>query len=297
MGWSMRGILAGAGKGMSDWATAGMAADRQAERDAAQFERQKELQTHQDSLAGEREKRVAELKQTQITKEEERKQAKIGTAMTEASAAAEAAGKKPGSADYNKFMAEDLQKKGLFEMGDKYMGYAHKDVDDQRMQEHIRAQLGATAESRNARLDQNLREEDRHSMNRADTMLVKILDNYKITNPDDPSKQMIDPTMITAAADIRAGREAHLLKQAEASGKKPNAASIYKQATDFAISVAAGANDPAFKSLATMGDRMFAVAQSRADAANKKKSAEPAAIALPSTPKLGDGSLPKKIPY
>lgn len=279
MGWSLKGILAGAGKGMADWAGREIAAEKQAERDAAQFERQKEMSRYNDELAGAREERSLELKDKFLEKKAASERERETETLRLGDEDAKAAGLKPGTKEYNLFMGDFLRQSNFTTLGEKYVAQADKfdDNDLRKRQLDIQEkgnsiQAAGIAESRAHRFAQAEREEDRHTMQRADNMLFKVLDNYKVESPTDPSKQIIDPTVITAASDIRSGYEAFLYNKAIESGdKKPNKAEIYKKASDFAISVASAANRPDFKHLTSMGDRMKAEAQRRADEANKKK--------------------------
>lgn len=279
MGWSLKGILAGAGKGMADWAGREIAAEKQAERDAAQFERQKEMSRYNDELAGAREERSLELRDKFLEKKAEQERTRMSETLTIGNQDAEKLGYKPGSKEYNRFMGDFLRQSDFAQLGEKFTKEADtfEDNDLRKRQVDIQEkgnsiQAAGIAESRAYRFAQAEREEDRHTMQRADNMLFKVLDNYKVESPTDPSKQIIDPTVITAASDIRSGYEAFLYNKAIESGdKKPNKAEIYKKASDFAISVASAANRPEFKHLTSMGDRMKAEAQRRADEANKKK--------------------------
>src|SRR5574343_2095007 len=117
MGWSLKGILAGAGKGMADWAGREIAAEKQAERDAAQFERQKELQAHQDGLAAAREERTLELKDKFLEKKAEQERTRETETLRLGDEDAKAAGLKPGSKEYNLFMGDILRQSNFTALG------------------------------------------------------------------------------------------------------------------------------------------------------------------------------------
>lgn len=183
MGWSMRGILAGAGKGMSDWATAGMAADRQAERDAAQFERQKELQTHQDSLAAAREKSSLELKDKYAEKKADQERERKALTMQLGDEDAKAKGLKPGTKDYNLFMGDFLRQSDMPDIGEKYISQADKFDDNDMKRKQIEAQLAAVGESRQGRNDAKVAAADAKRW-AIEAKQIETLGTHAIRTPD-----------------------------------------------------------------------------------------------------------------
>jgi len=153
MGWSLGGILAGAGKGMADWAGREIVAEKQAERDAAQFERQKELATFQDELQAGREERSMELKKKFADKMEMEKKDSQATVMQLGAEEAAAKGLKEGTPDFYKFMSKYAYDSGEKDIAKEYMGYADKFEDNRLKEKQVNASLAGVAESRAARAD------------------------------------------------------------------------------------------------------------------------------------------------
>jgi len=112
MGWSLKGILQGAAAGAADWAVRGQAADLQAERDAAQFERSKELARYNDELGGARTASTLKLKQEIDDRAALREAESIADNSTLAGKYAAEKGAKPGSKEWHVRRAEFLNDSG-----------------------------------------------------------------------------------------------------------------------------------------------------------------------------------------
>ncbi len=157
MGWSLGGILAGAGKGMADWAGREIVAEKQAERDAEQFARQKELATFQDELAAGRAERTAELTKRYADKTAAEKKETQSSAFEALEWAAtkdpEGPKLKPGTAEYYRFLGDKLDASGEPDMAKQMYSNADKFEDNALRSRQIDAQLSGVAESRNARID------------------------------------------------------------------------------------------------------------------------------------------------
>jgi hypothetical protein len=155
MGWSLGGILAGAGKGMADWAGREIVAEKQAEAATAQFERQKELALMQDELAGKREERSLELKDKFANKAAMAKKESQASAFESLDWAAttdpDGPKLKARSPEYYRFMGEKLDASGEPELAKQMFANADKFDDNSREDRKLAAQLAAIGESRNAR--------------------------------------------------------------------------------------------------------------------------------------------------
>lgn len=134
MGWSLGGILAGAGKGMADWAGREIVAEKQAERDAEQFARQKELATFQDELAAGRAERTAELTKRYADKTATEKKDTQASAFEALEWAAtkdpEGPKLKPGTAEYYRFLGDKLDASGEPDMAKQMYSNADKFEDN-----------------------------------------------------------------------------------------------------------------------------------------------------------------------
>lgn len=282
MGWSLKGILAGAGKGMADWAGREITAEKQAERDAAQFERQKELQTHQDSLAAAREARSLELKSAHEEKKAASERERETETLHLGDEDAKAAGLKPGTKDYNLFMGDFLRQSNFTALGEKYVAQADKFDDNDLKRKQIEAQLASVAESRRGREDAKSQASDAKQF-ALDAKQIETLGSFttKITDPD-TGKPVIHEDKSGQAALInlyqKSGGNMELVSEAGAGGQ-----ALFR-------------NDP--KKFPTLGSAIEFYAVEKVKAAKPKSAPTPPVQApTPVTPgKLGNGTLVNKIP-
>ncbi len=275
MGWSLKGILAGAGKGMSDWATREMVAEKQAERDAAQFERQKEMARYNDELAAAREERSLELKDKFLEKKAEQERTRETETLRLGDEDAKAAGLKPGTKEYNLFMGDFLRQSNFTTLGEKYVAQADKFDDNDLRRRQIEGQLAAVAESRRGREDARTQAADAKQF-ALDAKQIETLGSFttKITDPD-TGKPVIHEDKSGQAALInlyqKSGGNMDLVSEAGAGGQ----ALFRSEPTKFK----------------TLGAAIEYFAAEKVKAAKSKDAAPAAAPA-----KLGNGTLVNKIP-
>lgn len=295
MGWSLKGILAGAGKGMADWAGREIAAEKQAERDAAQFERQKEMSRYNDELAGAREERSLELKDKFLEKKAEQERTRETETLRLGDEDAKAAGLKPGSKEYNLFMGDFLRQSNFTALGEKYVAQADKFDDNDLKRQQIAAQLAGVAESRRGRDDARTQAADAKQF-ALDAKQIETLGTFALRkpDPDNPDK--------TLTIEDKSGQAALI--------------SIYQRSADDKgrgnmelVSEAASAGQAMFsanpKQYPNLGAaiKAYEVAQIKKEEEKKKASSggagpapAPVQAAPPASAKLGDGSLVKQIP-
>jgi len=288
MGWSLGGILAGAGKGMADWAGREIVAEKQAERDAAQFDRQKELAAFQDELAAGRAERTAELTKRYADKtaaEKKESQANAFEALEWAATKDPDGPKlKPGTADYYRFLGDKLDASGEPDMAKQMYSNADKFEDNALRNKQVNAQLAGVAESRAARADARSAAEDEKQFNR-DAKQIDRLGAYtiKIPDPDNPGK-----TLVT---EDKSGQAA-LYNLYQASNG------------NMALVTQAGAGAQALMrsnpgKYPTLGSAVDAFAQQQIEASKPKPPAPAAATATARPVRkgiLGDGALVDQIP-
>lgn len=158
MGWSLGGILAGAGKGMADWAGREIVAEKQAERDAAQFERQKELAAFQDELAAGRAERTAELTKRYADKTAAEKKESQAAAMESLDWAAtkdpDGPKLKPGTAPYYRFLGDKLDASGETDLAKQMYANADKFEDNDIRREQNRALAARAGGGSSAKQDE-----------------------------------------------------------------------------------------------------------------------------------------------
>lgn len=151
MGFSLKRALAGAVVGGAH--AAGEVFDAQLKEAALererqqQFERQKELQTHQADLLMDRENRRDELKAARADKEQE----KIGKNMSEIRAAVRAKGLDPDKIEGLRYAAGLADEKGYTSIADKYRQRLETERSHAANEENKKLQIAAIAESRAAR--------------------------------------------------------------------------------------------------------------------------------------------------
>lgn len=282
MGWSLKGILAGAGKGVADWAGREIAAEKQAERDAAQFERQKELNVQQDELLGARKERELELMDRFAEKKAAQERERETETLRLGDEDAKAAGFKPGTKEYNLFMGDFLRQSNFTTLGEKYVAQADKFDDNDLRRRQIEGQLAAVAESRRGREDAKAQQADAKQF-ALDAKQIETLGSFttKITDPD-TGKPVIHEDKSGQAALInlyqKSGGNMELVSEAGAGGQ-----ALFRSEPEK------------FKTLGSAVE--FFAAQKMAEA-KAKKSPVPTTPA-PTTPAptkpgiLGDGSLSK----
>lgn len=167
MGWSLKGLLGASlsavGSTAQDWARKGMEADRLAERDAAQFERQKEMARYNDELAGARKERELELTAAHEEKKSTKERARIAEAVKTIDEAAEANKLKKNTPEYFSFAAGEALRSGdagltkhFSDQWDKLRDDVWKEKEAQLRREATAAQNAATAATREA--DRNARQ-------------------------------------------------------------------------------------------------------------------------------------------
>lgn len=205
MGWSLKGILQGAAAGAADWAVRGQAADLQAERDAAQFERSKEMARYNDELGGARSERMAELQQKFKDKAEMGTKESQSSVMELAKDEAVAKGLKAGSGEFNKFMADFAYRSGETGLGDKFMSYANVEADNARADRATNASLAATAEARRGR-EQSREDAKDAALEKRNFEQIARIGNRTVVVPDEENpgkmKKVQDSTGTAALLDI-----------------------------------------------------------------------------------------------
>lgn len=282
MGWSLKGILAGAGKGMADWAGREIAAEKQAERDAAQFERQKEMSRYNDELAGAREERSLELKDKFLEKKAEQERTRETETLRLGDEDAKAAGLKPGSKEYNLFMGDFLRQSNFTALGEKYVAQADKFDDNDLKRQQIEAQLAGVTESRRGREDARTQAADAKQF-ALDVKQIETLGSFttKITDPD-TGKPVIHEDKSGQAALINLYQKSNgnmgLVSEAGAGGQ----ALFRSEPTKFK----------------TLGAAIEFFAAEKVKAAKSKDAAPSTPVQAPAAApaKLGDGTLVNKIP-
>ena len=229
MGWSLKGILAGAGKGMADWAGREIAAEKQAERDAAQFERQKEMARYNDEVAGAREERSLELKDKFLEKKAEQERTRETETIRRGDEDAKAAGLKPRSKEYNLFMGDFLRQNNFTALGEKYVAQADRFDDNDLKRQQIAAQLAGIAESRRGRED--ARTQAAYAKQFAlDAKQIEMLGTFALRTPDpdnpgksltieDKSGQAVLLSIYQRSADDRGRGNMELVSEAAAAGQ------------------------------------------------------------------------------
>ena len=278
MGWSLGGILAGAGKGMVDWAGREIVAEKTAEHDAAQFERQKQLAAFQDELAAGREERTAELKKKFADKsaaEKKESQASAFEAL-EWAATKDPDGPKltPGTAGYYRFLGDKLDASGEPDMAKQMYANADKFEDNAREDRKTNAQMAAVSEARAARADAKADATNQKQF-AMDSKQIELLGAYdfRTPDPDNPGK--------TLTVSDKSGQAA-LYNLYQASNG------------NMGIVTEAGAGGQALMrsdptKYPTLGSAIDAFAKQKIEEARKgKQGASPA--------RLGSGSLVKQIP-
>jgi len=219
MGWSLKGILAGAGKGMADWAGREIVAEKQAERDAAQFARQKELATFQDEIAAGREARTLELKDKYVEKKAGEERERMSETLALGNKDAEELGYKPGSKEYNRFMGDFLRQSDFAQLGDKFTKEADTFEDNDLKRKQMETTLTAAAMRRSGGDGDDSRAEERSEKSR--NAWFKQIGTYSVItpDPDNPGKQkrVTDTTQIPVLDQIygRASSNKELRGQAK----------------------------------------------------------------------------------
>ena len=296
MGWSLKGILAGAGKGMADWAGREIAAEKLAERDAAQFERQKEMSRYNDELAAAREERSLELKDKFLEKKAEQERTRETETLRLGDEDAKAAGLKPGTKEYNLFMGDFLRQSNFTALGEKYVAQADKFDDNDLKRQQIAAQLAGVAESRRGREDARTQAADAKQF-ALDAKQIETLGTFALRTPDpdnpgksltieDKSGQAALISIYQRSADDKGRGNMELVSEAAAAGQAMFSANP-KQYPNLGAAIKA-----------------YEVAQIKKEE-EKKKASSGSAGPAPSTPvqapaaapaKLGNGTLVNKIP-
>jgi len=260
MGWSLGGILAGAGKGMADWAGREIVAEKQAERDAEQFARQKELAVFQDELAAGRAERTAELTKRYADKAEMEKKESSASAFEALnwSATSDPDGPKlkPGSPEYYRYMGDKLDESGMPDMAKQMHANANTFEDNAIKREQVAASRAATSESRAARADAKMSEAERRELERVDRGFASVLGKYQVKD-EDSGKMVPDPTAYTAATSLRDRKYNFLIDQ----NPKMDRAEAYRKATEYTVDVVSSISDPEFKTLGSTGEKIQAAAQ------------------------------------
>lgn len=182
MGFSLKRALAGAVVGGAH--AAGEVFDAQLKEAALererqqQFERQKELQTHQADLLMDRENRRDEIKASRAEKEQE----KIGKNMSEIRAAVREKGLDPDKIEGLRYAAGLADEKGYTSIADKYRVRLETERSHTANEENKRIQLAAIAESRAARKREEMDSEERNAMAGIERLASKLV--IKKYDPD-----------------------------------------------------------------------------------------------------------------
>ena len=295
MGWSLKGILAGAGKGMADWAGREIAAEKQAERDAAQFERQKEMSRYNDELAGAREERSRALRDKFLEKKAEQERTRMSETLTIGNQDAEKLGYKPGSKEYNRFMGDFLRQSDFAQLGEKFTKEADTFEDNDLRRRQIEAQLAGVAESRRGREDAKTQANDAKQF-ALDAKQIETLGTFALRTPDpdnpgksltieDKSGQAALISIYQRSADDKGRGNMELVSEAASAGQAMFSANP-KQYPNLGAAIKA-----------------YEVAQIKKEEEKKKATSGgagpvPAPVQAPAAApaKLGNGSLVKKIP-
>lgn len=182
MGFSLKRALAGAVVGGAH--AAGEVFDAQLKEAAitrqreAEFERQKQLQIHQDEILADRENRRDELKAKRS--KEDRKE--LADNMSEIRSAVREKGLDPDKIDGMRYAAGLADEKGYTSIADKYRVRLETERSHTANEENKRIQMAAIAESRASRKRDEMDSEDRNAMNGIERLASKLV--IKKYDPD-----------------------------------------------------------------------------------------------------------------
>lgn len=175
MGFSLKRALAGAVVGGAH--AAGEVYDAQLKEAAitrareAEFERQKQLQIHQDEILAERENRRDELKANRADKEQD----KVAKSMSEIRSAVREKGLDPDKIDGLRYAAGLADEKGYTTIADKYRMRLETERSHLANEENKKIQMAALGESRAARRRGEMDTEERNAMAGLERLASKLV--------------------------------------------------------------------------------------------------------------------------